>query len=106
MSPGRKFRYSMNRTQLKIGWFGTLRAANALAALLAAAAFLLPARAQEEITGIPGVATNKATINFQALADWEVQFKSRRGTNERPQRVTPYQNLYANATNEAGGERE
>jgi uncharacterized delta-60 repeat protein len=63
-------------------------------------AFAPSSRGYEEITGTRGVATNRATINFSALAKWEAEYKARRPTGERPQRANPSQELYRQETND------
>ena len=59
----------------------------------------------EEIQGTPGVATNRSTVNFQRLAEWEQQFKTRVQLPPRPPRMAPFKNLYkADSTNDPPAE--
>src|SRR4026207_2185699 len=94
---GRKSQYSMKSKQINTDWFGRLRAGFGMLALAAVAISSLatrPAHAQEAITGVPSVATNRATINFSALAQFEAQYKARHpGASSRPPRSLPFKNL-------------
>ncbi|HKQ40227.1 MAG TPA: Calx-beta domain-containing protein, partial [Verrucomicrobiae bacterium] len=48
----------------------------------------------EEIVGTRGVPTNRTTVNFQRLAEWERQFKTRVELPPRPPRAIPFRNLH------------